>query len=297
VTDLEMLAELAERTAPPTAEALASARARLVAELRAGTPTPAGRLVPARRPVRRLVLPAGIAAGLVAVATAGLVTLTTTPHGAGPARVSAAAAEVLDRAAGVARSEADVPPGPDQFLYVRSVSGSDVYEAWFSMDGTHDGRIKPLDGGPVPVAGCRDGRAPVVKGTEFLPGVTEPCTPDPAYLPDVPTTADGMLAYLRRAAGGDRTNDLAKVVFWLAEQRLLRPSARAALFEAAKQIPNVTVAPDATDGAGRPGVGVSWTYSGPPVSLVFDRSTYQLLGSNLDSLQRKIVVNRVGQRA
>jgi len=32
------------------------------------------------------------------------------------------------------------------------------------------------------------------------------------------------------------------------------------------------------------------------VSLVFDRSTYQLLGTNLDSLQRKIVVNRVGQR-
>ena len=226
-----------------------------------------------------------------------MVALTTTPRGAGPAGVSAAAAEVLDRAAAAARSEADVRPGPNQFLYVRSVSGSDVYEAWFSVDGTHDGRIKPLDHGPVPVAGCRDGRAAVVKGTEFLPGVTEPCTPDPAYLPDVPTTADGMLAYLRQAAGGDRTNDLAKMVFWLAEQRLLRPAARAALFEAAKQIPDITVVPDATDGAGRPGIGVSWTYGGPPVSLVFDRSTYQLLGTNLDSLQRKIVVNRVGQRA
>ena len=68
------------------------------------------------------------------------------------------------------------------------------------------------------------------------------------------------------------------------------------LFEAAKQIPDITVVPDATDGAGQPGIGVSWTYGGPPVSLVFDRSTYQLLGTNLDSLQRKIVVNRVGQR-
>ena len=59
----------------------------------------------------------------------------------------------------------------------------------------------------------------------------------------------------------------------------------------------MTVAPDAMDGAGRPGIGVSWTHSGPPVSLVFDRTTYQLLGSNSDSLQRKVVVDRLGQRA
>ena len=129
MTDLEMLAELGERTALPTVEALAPARARLVAELRAGASAPAGGLAPARRPVRRLVVPAGIAAGLVAAVTAGVVALTTTPRGAGPAGVSAAAAEVLDRAAAAARSEADVRPGPNQFLYVRSVSGSDVYEA------------------------------------------------------------------------------------------------------------------------------------------------------------------------
>ena len=49
----------------------------------------------------------------------------------------------------------------------------------------------------------RRGRQVVVKGDRVLPGVTEPCTPDPAYRPNLPTTAEAMLAYLRGDAGGE----------------------------------------------------------------------------------------------
>jgi hypothetical protein len=317
MTDLELLAELAAETPLPSDAALTPARTRLLVELHAaGTgvgPAAAGSTAAARtlpgptapamtgagsgRPWPRWVAVAGIAAAV----TAGVVTLTTTPRWDDAPPASAAAADVLDRAAAAARSAPEVRPRPDQFLYVRSAYRDGVYEAWLTVDGTQDGRIRPVGSEPVPIAGCRGGLAPVYRGTQRIPGATEPCVPDPAYLPGLPTTADDMLGYLRRSTDGanrdDSTNDMAKQVWFLAELKLLRPAARAALFEAAKRIPGVTIVPDATDGAGRPGIGVAWTHEGgPPVMLVFDRTTYRLLGSTDESLQRQVVVDRVGQR-
>jgi hypothetical protein len=134
----------------------------------------------------------------------------------------------------------------------------------------------------------------VVGGNRPGPGRTEPCEVAPAVTA-LPTTTAGMTAYLA-TEGGPETNQKAKLALELA-LGYLRPAVRAALFRAVAQLPGVDVVADARDGAGRPGTGISWSYGGGrPTVLVFDRSTYRLLGTDTDSVQAIAIVDRVGQR-
>ena len=270
--------------------------------------------------VRRRSRQIAVAAAITTAAAAGIATVlvlapitTLSPGSPGGPPAQAAAAEILHRAAVAAGNEPDVQPRPAQYVYVRSQDAGGVREVWLSVDGTRDGLVRSRQA-TLPLPGCRNGRQVVVKGDRVLPGVTEPCTPYPAYRPHLPTTTQAMLAYLRRDAGGDagRTpetvlNSLAKTVLSLSGESYVRPRSRAALCEAAAKLPGMQVIPDAVDGAGRHGLGVAWTYSGGRMTLVFQPSTYLFLGTHNDppnaesssggtAILQRAIVDRVGQR-
>jgi hypothetical protein len=210
---------------------------------------------------------------------------------------NADAARILHNAAAAALTLPDVQPRPDQFVYREDSNGA---EQWMSVDGTRDGLGRPAGGGEESVfPGCRDGRRTVMKGPEAIG--TEPCEPDPAYRPDLPTDAGAMLDYLNRNHSGEvgDANAMGKDIMGLLD-KYLRPAARAALFEAAARIPGLRVVPNDTDAAGRPGVGVAWSFEGRSGRIVFDAETYALLGvwagRGGSAVLRVAIVDEVGQR-
>jgi hypothetical protein len=228
---------------------------------------------------RRRLMVSGVAIVGLAAAITGVVALGgLEPVGVAPAKASAA--EVLHQAAEATRQLPDSPPRPDQFIYTRSQNGDgSIREAWLSADGTRDGLIAQ-QGDRIPLPGCRDGQAPVIKGTEALPGMFEPCTPTPAYQQDLPTTAAGMREFLSQDTGGEpgQPEAVDKLIHDAFAETYTPPAALAALFEAIADFPGLTLDENATDGAGRPGLGVSWTRLGHTTTLIFDRTTHAFLG-------------------
>jgi hypothetical protein len=215
----------------------------------------------------------------------------------GVAPPKASATEILHQAADAARQQPAVPPRPDQFVYSRSQnSDGSVREAWLSADGTHDGLIVQ-QGERIPLPGCRDGKMAVIKGIEPIPGMFEPCTPRPSSLTDLPTDAAGMREYLKQAGGDpEDTNSVNKNIMFVAET-YVSPESLAALFEAMADLPGLTVDEHATDGAGRPGTGVSWTDEGHTMTLVFDPETHVFLGvAGGTAVVERGVVDTAGQR-
>ncbi|GIH14976.1 CU044_5270 family protein [Rugosimonospora africana] len=313
--DLRLLREV-ERDRPlRTLEELAAQRSLLLEATRAD---PAGvRAHPTRRtrPAgvwagwlgtarRRLWAVFAAAVGTLAVVAAAMLLLVPGKGGGDQPARSGSATEailVLQRAAAKQAGLPDVVPRPDQFVYTKTGGPGGFREAWWSVDGTRDGLIQGSTGVTTPVAGCRDGRAAAVKGDEFVPGKTEPCTPSPAYQPDLPTDPDAMMAYLYQHGGepGD-PNATGKAVLTLLQEQYVRPPAREALFEAAARIPGLRLIPNVTDGAGRTGVGVAWSEAGKNGLLIFDPKDYSLLdsgtGAGGDAVIRQAIVNEVGQR-
>ncbi|MEO3742224.1 CU044_5270 family protein [Plantactinospora sp. B5E13] len=300
--DLRLLRELGQEIPPTTPERLASARNRLVTEM---TKTSPG-LTTIRRSTRRnwrLVFSGLAAAGVAAAVTSVLVLAPDQVGGEVPA-ARADATQVLHNAAAAALRLPDATPRADQFIYRRIQDGPSTYESWLSVDGTRDGLVKEVTGGESTqtlVPGCRDGQAAVVKGGQALPGRTEPCTPEPAYRPDLPTEAAAMGAYLAKHRSGEpgSVNSAGKDVYYLAGG-YLRPESRAALYQAAAAVPGLRAVENVTDGAGRPGIGIAWpsiTANGPTDQvLVFDAETYTLLGtSGYSAVLALAVVDEVGR--
>lgn len=266
-----------------------------------------------RRAGRRYALAAGLA-GVAAAAVAGVLAMApaaplslSTPGTAPAARLDART--VLALAATAAAARPDVVPRPDQYLYVKVATGGPVQQVWSSIDGTHDGRIAFVGQPDITTPGCRNGHRAVVGADNPRPIGTENCTPMPAYDPQTPTSPEPMLAYLDRVwrVDGSDVNAFGKAVLSLGQYFYLRPAQQAALFRAAGRMPGMVSYPDATDGAGRHGVGVGWgTVGGGRVVLVFDRTSYDYLGvqvyapgsahptSSLASLTYRIV-DRVGR--
>jgi hypothetical protein len=298
--DVQLVRELGRDSPLPTADALAPARDRLSAAMtaeRTGGTHP-GRRVRRNRPLRRLAL-AGWATAGVAAAVAAVLVLAPDKIGGQVPAANADAALVLHHAAVAALTLPDIEPRPDQFVYHKYADGS---ESWLSADGTHDSLTQGPGGADKHMLyGCRNGQRPVEKGDRVIGA--EPCTPDPAYLPDLPTNADDMLAYLNRHHSG-RTGDanaMGKDILELIGWHYLRPQARAALFEAAGRIPGLRVVRPATDGGGRTGIGIAWSSQGKGGLIVFDANSYALLGAgpdprSMDAVLQVAIVDRVGQR-
>ncbi|MDX3193489.1 CU044_5270 family protein [Streptomyces sp. MN03-5084-2B] len=292
--ELDLIRDRAETVgfAPP--ERLAPARERLLAAARGER----------RHRSRRWVWLGGASVGLAAAITA-VVALAPADQvggvGVGPAVAHADPVKVLTAAANTALKEPAKPPRPDQFLYVKTETPDHhVREVWRSVDGTRDSLI-----GGFKEGGCRNGKAPMY-GTNDprAEGKLEDCTPSPVYRTDLPTTADAMLAYLEKKVGerDGKAGYIGKEVYGLAYETALQPASYAALFEAAARVPGLTALDHVTDAAGRPGVGITWPVpagSGPnakPMVMVFDATTYELLGTDYSAVTVKAYVDQVGQR-
>jgi hypothetical protein len=112
-----------------------------------------------------------------------------------------------------------------------------------------------------------------------------------------------MLAYVDQEAGGaDQINAKGKIVQDLISQYYLPSKTGAALFEAVSRIPGLAVVPNTADGAGRPGIGITWpdlpgsTSKGEPLVVVFDANTYEYLGTQDEAVTTMSIVDQSGQR-
>jgi len=224
---------------------------------------------------RRLAIASGVVA---AVAVMLMVVLLPPPapsrqaHTGPFAAVAIQPAAFLQKAADAARADADFVPRPDQFLYVQQTG----YQAWISMDGTHDGLVD--NGDKIPTGGCRDGEQ-LVAGN-YVGLRPQPCTPDPAYLADAPITPTSMIDYIVSHAGSTNPNSIGKEIIDISEFHYLRPAARAALYDAAGRLPGISMTATTLSNSGKPATAITWAFNGEyRTVLLFDPATYAYLGS------------------
>ncbi|MEV4598338.1 CU044_5270 family protein [Amycolatopsis sp. NPDC049253] len=284
--ELQLVRDRAVDVPLPDLAELGAARARLLA---------AAANESRRKTAKRRWQAGAATLGLAAAVTA---VVSFAPTGDGPLtppRAAADPARVLHGAAAQALKLPDTPPRPDQFVYVKTQYANSNREAWISADGKHDGYVKQ-DGRTLTLPGCVDGKYrvegannPAANGTE------EPCVVTPAYRTDLPTTADAMFGYLNKNHSGDAgdANAMGKDVQLLAGEAYLPPRTKAALFEAAAEMPGLQAVDHVTDAAGRPGVGITWPGHG--VTLVFDAKTYAYRGTTQGAVVGYGIVDHVGQ--
>lgn len=245
------------------------------------------------------------ATGLVVVVVLAA-TLLLLGRGSAPAT----AAELLLRTAAIAGGR---EPALEEGAYVYSrsksqhrITGSSAGEAWSAAlpaeeeiwvapDGS--GRIRTVFG-PHRFFGDRDRVRWEAQGSPpFADGISDDTFPA-GTLPyedveGLPTQDARLLAYLRKqVASEDLPSDVA--VFMRIAELLARgdapSSVRATLFRVASQLPGIELAGGAVDPAGRPGVGVSLTFSDSGadvrVVMIFDDETSLLLGQEHVLLER-----------
>ena len=295
-----------------------------------------------KRKQARIRIVVGVTSGAVAALAVGL-TLASLPggtHSAGtaighpspsapgraPVTAVLTAKQVLDTAATAALSHPGTAPRPDQFVYTKiGDGGGQAAQTWLSVDGSRNGLMEaPGPYGTTTILGCVDGkrqiRLPGNNGKPYTgpakpkapvpldgPVVTEPCTPQPAFFPAMPTTASAMPAYLAKTQGVrlNDINDVAKVVGGIFQSDYLLPAQRAALYEFLATMPGLTLERNVKDVSGRPGIGVGWSFMGSRAVLIFDPSTYALLGMTTRGEQGQVggsallqmaITNQAGQR-
>jgi len=273
VDEMTLLRNVVDQAPLPTAADLAPARGRLVAGLTTGQPR------------KRLITVVGLAAAITGlVAFGGL-----EPFGVAPPEAEAVA--FLHQAADAVRELPATPPRPDQFVYTRSETTDGAREAWLSADGEHDGMIR-AEGEDTPLPGCEDGRQRVVRG-DYDMGMTEPCDVRPAYR-RLPTDAAGMRAYLK----GRPNDDFDILLHFAIQETYVAPRSMAALFEVMADYPGLEIVEDATDGAGRHGVGLTWAQPADQeeVTLVFDQETHVFLGTEDTAIFAHAIVDAVGEK-
>jgi len=241
------------------------------------------------------------------------------------------ARQVLDRAAAAASRQPAVVPRPDQFVFTEvNVGTGVVVRTWLSVDGERNGlETQTGSGGKTSstvILGCVNGfhkiRTPGVDGKPIKGGgkpipmksttpmdgpvITEPCTPVPAYFPDMPTSASAMPGYLNQSQGisPSNLNDLAKTLGSMLQSDYFLPAQRAALYEFRAATPGLVVEHNVRDITGRPGVGVGWSFEGSRAMNIFDPASYAYLGMTTwgeqdqqggDALLQVAVVNNSGQ--
>ncbi|MFG3442437.1 CU044_5270 family protein [Nonomuraea sp. NPDC047897] len=258
---------------------------------------------------------AGVAVGLAAAVTAGLVMVRgghdSAPFGTPPA----SAAELLRHAASVAARE-DVRPGPGQFVYVdqKNVTFASGSEGEYTQDVRREVWMPAGDPGKA-LTRSTYGQTRATSGRpEHVqsPGTVEyqragQCHERSLGLPfqaaDLPTDPDRVLAKIRQDAetfvrsdqrrrgetdlGENEINMrvekvVASSLLMLAQDPLTSSQTRATVFGALSKLTTVTIVPGLTDPAGRHGVGASLKLETPDGwergELIFEPATYRFLG-------------------
>jgi len=246
-----------------------------------------GRATSSHRRSRRIILAVAVAAAAV-----GVVVLQTLPGSVGTP-TSASASPFLRQAARAVLTaptfseRSDVVPQANQYVYSETEDpNGTLVQMWLSADGSLPGlqrwtsRIKgevPATG-EIPYPGCTVAQAQSTS-----------CSPQVGYFPDMPTKPSALLSYFNQSGLIDTSgtaastpgwinNDLAKGIVYLMQTSYLLPAQQSALFSLMAQTPGFTIVPNMADAIGRVGVGVEWNFEGDAGALIFNPTTYALLG-------------------
>ncbi|TDD02303.1 hypothetical protein E1292_23790 [Nonomuraea deserti] len=266
-------------------------------------------------PGGRLALRAGVAVGLAAAVTAGLILVRGGHDSASFGTPPASAAELLRNAASVAARE-EVRPGPGQFVYVdqKDVTFASGSEGEYTQDVRREVWLPAGDPGRA-LTRSTYGQAHVISGRPAHrqpPGTVEyrragQCHERSLSLPfqatDLLADPDRALAEIREDAEAFVRSDqrrrgetglgedeidmrvekvVASSLLGLAQDPLTSSEIRAAVFRTLSKLPTVTIVPNLTDPAGRRGVGASLKLESPDGwergELIFEPATYRFLG-------------------
>ena len=98
-------------------------------------------------------------------------------------------------------------------------------------------------------------------------------------LPTNPTTLPNYLKSQKIYTNDDPLPE----IFDTLTENIMPPAVAAAFYRAAAQLPGTIIVPDATNAAGRPGIGVTWPSPNPgrvdQMELIFDKTTLQNIGA------------------
>jgi len=267
--ELQLLERFWDEVPEPDPTTVARARGVLLSALEGeGSAEPRRLRFPARR--RLALLAALTAAGL----TLALLVPLLLPVGRRP---EAAAAALRGAAEVAGRRPAPPAVGPGQYVYTRSEDAWRSYSSAYSSDGTwtldHFTReiwIGPDGSGRILETGDRHGDEVFGPGGLYFEDLSK-----------LPTNIDELRAYIeRRAAQADPPTDyeMFVVIGDLLRETYAPPELRQALFEVAAILPRTEYLGRVTDEAGRPGIGVGYTWVGVREELIFDPNTSVILG-------------------
>lgn len=206
------------------------------------------------------------------------------------------AAVLLNRIATVAASKPAPAVRDDQYVYIASkvahsgLSAEDsvirrdklhLRQVWLSVDGTRPGLLRE-NGEDIKLD---DDPGGLIVG-EFDPA---PTLNNPTYrsLQSLPTDPDALLKRIydeTKGSGPNPDQQAFETIGDLLREQLAPPKVSAALYEAAAEIPGVTVVGDSVDATGRHGVAVARVHAGVRTEWIFDKHTLEFLG------ERSVVV-------
>jgi hypothetical protein len=243
--------------------------------------------VPERRRVPRSARLAGAAGILVAAFVAVVVfQASPIPHLTPTPLSSASAAPFLRRAAHAVltaptfNEQSGVIPQANQYVYSETEDPSGtLYQLWESTNGNLPALHRYVSStGELIAPGMVSNAACTVAQSESEPEQSA-CIPEAGYLPDLPTDPTTLQAYLNQIdPPGQIDNDLSMGITNLMQTCYLLPAQRSALFTLMAQTPGFTIVPNMADAIGRVGVGVEWNFEGDSGALIFNPTTYALLG-------------------
>jgi hypothetical protein len=233
-------------------------------------------------------------AGLVTAVAVGVVVAQsigdhppTSPHNI----KNVSASEVLHHAAAAARTEPELHPRADQYIYVRSKDawgpglshpglpkGGDTRQVWLSVDGSKPGLLRePCGANPARLC-----------DTPLVNADAPQAQPTPApgsylwNLQNIPRRIRSLRAEVSRPvphpteppgkqAWEEIRDDLV--------ESYLPPKLRAQIFDFLAEVPGIKVERNVTDASGRPGIAVTTTMYNTRSELIFDPGSYRFLGS------------------
>jgi hypothetical protein len=209
-----------------------------------------------------------------------------------PPTRSIGAAEVLRRAAVTARSEVELHPRADQYIYVRSKTvwgpgavrpgqpkGGEERQIWLSADGSKPELLRTSPCSRSSARYCDS-----VLRNDDAPG-NRPVPRIGSYLWNLRNLQKQIDHIMATRAAPSPGNDWGKSdnSQWeplrdMLGESYLPPRLRAAIFDALAKVPDVKTVGSTVDAAGRPAIAVSKTLFGNQEVLIFEPKTYRFLG-------------------